>query len=542
MLVYANHLRVQGTDAERAVSKAIGGWLKEQLGFGLRPDQLKQDGEHNGHRGEHRSRLRIHACYDGEPALCAWVLKHADEDIRGRQWIVEVGVKKFAAEPLEVSCVVKTDERSTLVSNPVSASQPRVIQYIVKNVLSAKNADFADAVPGEILRSVGQDRDSYLAFLAEIERHDRGAAIVLVSATHEGEYLVKPTNLQRTLIGLAHVVQVLPGSDSYEMAEILGKPWSAWGGAVNVLSIPSAAGDVRARYFLRDEIQDWGEERQRISKVLTWVTANTNIPRQRMHVRPEGVMQLSMRRRMGKVRATSAKMNAAQLLQVLDKASKHADEQEHFFTDVNADLEAELSRYKEDLEKAQEDLRKKNYHLQSLKAGLSHADGGDGGAFDSDALQKLLKLASGREEPSPLDCIEIIDQVYDDRCTVLDSAWSSAKKMTRFVHGRDLLDLLVRLVTTYRDGLKDGGDSKARQVFGKSDYAAKESKTVMANKAMRRQRTFDYAGTQVEMFRHLKIGVHDDPTRTIRVHFHWDGDRQKIVIGYCGEHLPVSSH
>ena len=51
----------------------------------------------------------------------------------------------------------------------------------------------------------------------------------------------------------------------------------------------------------------------------------------------------------------------------------------------------------------------------------------------------------------------------------------SAKKMPRFVHGRDLLDLLVRLVTTYRDGLKDGGDSKARLVFGKSEYAAKES-------------------------------------------------------------------
>ena len=64
----------------------------------------------------------------------------------------------------------------------------------------------------------------------------------------------------------------------------------------------------------------------------------------------------------------------------------------------------------------------------------------------------------------------------------------------------------------------------------------------MANKAMCRQRTFDYVGTQVEMFRHLKIGVDDDPTRTIRVHFHWDGDRQKIVIGYCGEHLLVSSH
>ena len=392
------------------------------------------------------------------------------------------------------------------------------------------------------MRTVGQDRDSYLAFLAEIERHDRGAAIVLVSATHEGEYLVKPTNLQRTLIGLAHVVQVLPGSDSYEMAEILGKPWSAWGGAVNVLSIPSAAGGVRARYFLRDEIQDWGEEPQRISQVLAWVTSNTNIPRLRMHVRPEGVMQLSMRRRMEKVRATSAQMNAAQLRQALDDASKQTDELERFYTDENTELAADRSRYKEALESEQEERRKQDFHLRSLKAGLSNAGGGDGGAFDSDALQKLLKLASGREEPSPLDCIEIIDQVYDDRCAVLDSAWSSAKKMPRFVHGRDLLDLLVRLVTTYRDGLKDGGDSKARLVFGKSEYAAKESETVMANKAMRRQRTFDYVGTQVEMFRHLKIGVDDDPTRTIRVHFHWDGDRQNIVIGYCGEHLPVSSH
>ena len=227
MLVYANQLRVQGSDAERAVSKAIGGWLKEQLGFGLRPDQLKQDGEHTGHRGEHRSWLRIYACYNGEPALCAWVLKHADEDVRGRQWIVEVGVKKSAAAPLEVSCVVKTDERSTLVSNPVSASQPRVIRYIVNNVHAAKNADFADAVPGEIFRTVGQDRDSYLAFLAEIERHDRDAAIILVSATHEGKYLVNPTKLQGTLIGLAYVVQVLPRSDSYEMAEVLGKRWSA---------------------------------------------------------------------------------------------------------------------------------------------------------------------------------------------------------------------------------------------------------------------------------------------------------------------------
>lgn len=113
--------------------------------------------------------------------------------------------------------------------------------------------------------------------------------------------------------------------------------------------------------------------------------------------------------------------------------------------------------------------------------------------------------------------------------------------MDRFVYGRQLLDMLKRLVTEYRDKLSEGGDNAARQVFGKNEYSAKESETVMSNKAMRRERTFDYDGEEVEMFRHLKIGVADDETKTIRVHFHWDAEREKIVIGYCGGHLTISS-
>ena len=113
--------------------------------------------------------------------------------------------------------------------------------------------------------------------------------------------------------------------------------------------------------------------------------------------------------------------------------------------------------------------------------------------------------------------------------------------MDQFILGRELLGLMKTLVTDYRSKLMEGGDSEARKVFGKKDYAAKESETVMANKAMRRQRTFVYEGREVEMFRHLKIGVDDDIARTIRAHFHWDADKSKIVIGYCGKHLSVSS-
>ena len=48
MLVYANHMVMNGENAEYCVLKAIGGWIKEQLGFGLHPEQLISPGDFSG--------------------------------------------------------------------------------------------------------------------------------------------------------------------------------------------------------------------------------------------------------------------------------------------------------------------------------------------------------------------------------------------------------------------------------------------------------------------------------------------------------------
>lgn len=542
MLVYANHLTVHGPGAEDAVFKAIGGWLKEQLSFGLHPDQLRKDGEFNGKRGDVRSWLRVLATAEEEPKLYSWVLKSPDDEERGRQWIVEVGLKT-QGERLDLSCVVKTDEHSTLVASPVTASQPRLIRYVVSNIQQIEGPGFADSVPGIEVKTVGEDTDSYHALLAEIERHGREGPIVLVSPTKDGDYLLDPEELQQRLIGLAQVVSVALGFNSYEMAEALGKSRSAWGGAINILYLPTATGHVPGRYFLSDAIDAWGDTpHKRISQVLALVTNNTNIARLRKHIRPEGVVQLSLRRRMQAARAKSEEMNAAQLRAALEEAANQAANQAKYFDELveeNSQLETNLSTFKDDLEDARDELAKKEFTIQSLKDQLNRAGGDRPAGMNA---EELVDLASRDYPPSPLDCLVVIEKVYGDRCTVLPTAKGSAEEVGGFIHGRQLLELLKRLVTDYRSALMAGGDTKARNVFGKSEYAAKESETVMANKAMRRERTFEYEGTKVEMFRHLKIGADDDATKTIRVHFHWDADREKIVIGYCGKHLSVSSH
>ncbi len=83
---------------------------------------------------------------------------------------------------------------------------------------------------------------------------------------------------------------------------------------------------------------------------------------------------------------------------------------------------------------------------------------------------------------------------------------------------------------------------KARMVFSSEEYSANESETVENSPTLSAKRRFTYKGDSIDMFRHLKIGKVDNVAHTLRVHFAWIPTEKKIVIGHCGEHLPISSH
>lgn len=51
-----------------------------------------------------------------------------------------------------------------------------------------------------------------------------------------------------------------------------------------------------------------------------------------------------------------------------------------------------------------------------------------------------------------------------------------------------------------------------------------------------------YEGKRVDISRHIKLGRAFDPRYTLRLHFHWDAERTKIVVHHAGEHLPTLSN
>jgi hypothetical protein len=289
------------------------------------------------------------------------------------------------------------------------------------------------------------------------------------------------------------------------------------------------------------EVLRFGAAEKRITQILARVIDTTNSLRPRKRVRPKDVMQLALRRRLQAVRARGVQMEPNQHREEIDKASRLAAEQAEWIgtlEEANTGLELELSQAKARLAEERENLKEKNFVIQALQKRLESSGGGRASNVEAESW---LSLICRLNPPTPLECIELIESTYGDKCIVLESAKDSTRAANLFSYGKRLLDMLRKLVTEYRTKLLEEGDNEARKVFGKNEYAAKESETVRRNKTMRRQRTFEYEREQIEMFSHLKIGTDDNVAKTIRVHFHWDADRKRIVIGYCGEHFAISS-
>jgi type II secretory pathway pseudopilin PulG len=155
--------------------------------------------------------------------------------------------------------------------------------------------------------------------------------------------------------------------------------------------------------------------------------------------------------------------------------------------------------------------------------------------------QRLLDgLQATAASMRPRRILELMEALCPESIVILESAWKSADEAAGFELGDRLFQLLWRLATTYREARLAGQpDVAGIQVFGSTAFAARESNGIEKSPAARRARTFSYNGADVVMWQHLKIGVKDSVQRTLRIHFIWDPDTARVVIGHCGKHLPV---
>ena len=95
----------------------------------------------------------------------------------------------------------------------------------------------------------------------------------------------------------------------------------------------------------------------------------------------------------------------------------------------------------------------------------------------------------------------------------------------------------MRLTKLWMPAYLNGGDAAARKVFTPNTYSSRESNILQGTKELIRCRTFNYKGQEMPMLKHLCIGVKRNTALTLRIYFECVQDEEKIVVGWCGEHL-----
>ena len=529
MLVYSSQLYFRPATLAEGLDIAVS-WLSTKVGKALRLADFQERPEitcGGGHR------IRIAQETANSHHLVGIRYTHPDREISGRQWQVELGFRKaFNTDTLECSTLLQTSEISARVVSPVQPTRPGIVVELLRGLQSApQTAGLELAVFGE---------EDALVLSQTIDHPDRSAPLVLISPTPEGTYLVNHQRLREVLTGIADVAIIRSPEDAQWLSRRLGQERTAWGGAVKVLDTPNRGRRTPYRYYTSDQLRALVAAGQSAdTEILSAVLHRTNLPLSRRHLSLERIREEGLQARLASSRARLSKTAAAEeQVRYLEDILEVASEAERGFKARIAQLESENEELEAQINHLEDELRRSGFDIEALKHQLDAMEGGSRPADEEDvAAGRTAMTRLMDDEGSVADALTIVDSLYSDVATVLPSAWDSVKDSKHFRHPRKALSLLLALVGPYRDKLSNGvPDGEARQLFGTA-YAAKESESVMSNAAGKARRTFIYKGTPVQMFAHLKIGVKDSKAETLRIHFHWDSEVRKVVIGYCGPHL-----
>lgn len=532
MLVYANSFDLQATEGPSAVIQQIASWVGRTRKTFVDPVRVA--------RGISELKLPDGATFksvvtwDGNgavayPYLFCATLMHGQEGVPGRRWVVEVGMRRQSAnEPTRCSVLMRTDEISARITTPVQVTRPGVVTSLVSNCIPAPSTPSISVI--------NLTEENAVGFSYDIERNSRRHPIVIVSCDRDGNYPVDPERLRSILVGLAQVVVVEKSVDTFRLEAILGRRYSAYGGAINIIfQYQSARGGAFCKTVLMrpEELAEFTEAGSAIeTEVLSVVTHSTNLPQSWRHTSPTDVSQAMLLSRL-QAAAKIAPQSAETAL--YEELLQGAAEQIGSKT-------VELDALREDFEAAEGQADQLRAEIEGLKHALSGTQARSDVASDvvADALVPLREAVTAvlAGSPSLEQALRLAKGLFSDRIVVLDEAYSSAKSSDRsdFQHGGRAFELLSKLAGGYWEALAaGGGDNSARAVFGNNAYSAKEADTLSVDG--RRRRTFSYLGKDLLMERHLKHGVKDSAATTLRIHFEWISEQRLIVIGHCGKHL-----
>lgn len=192
-----------------------------------------------------------------------------------------------------------------------------------------------------------------------------------------------------------------------------------------------------------------------------------------------------------------------------------------------SNLRSEVQSLKHALNEAQAQIV--NLSTENAKKALALQDkqAAPSSLVEEGAESEIFRKLFFTESLTATEVLKLFETLFRRRVTVLPSAWESARKIDHsYKNTKELIKMLFLLVNDYLREYIAGGDNKARHVFG-SKYCAQESERLQKTENLIRDRVF----SGIRMLQHLRISY------TVRLYFAVDVAKERIIIGYCGNHL-----
>ncbi len=521
MLLYCSHLVVRDSESPTSLLSAVAEWLSHKSGTKLVGSDLV-DGF--AIRGRDGSSIDCARCDESGDASFGVQFRHPDRAIPAREWITDIG-GRLDGDVWRCSVSLATFETSRYIPPVEQTTRP----HVVRNILERCRID--SATVGATARALTLSDAE--AFEYQVKDQERAFPLIVVSCDRSGNFLVDPRRLASLLTGIAEVVFIPVEVDTFRLEHLLTSSFSAYGGAISIIwhrDRPDAARIHTSKLIPERLLEMQSANRDLESELLAKICHRCNAGNARKAVTFETVRRATSQLRLRL--AVSKGEPDKDLLALYEDADKQQRAQiESQKRDIDGLLN-DLARSEDERDRLEQLVDALNQTIAASRLSERSAEGTGSGVTPTRVLELLC------EKLTLLRCLDVIELAFPDRVVILQSARKSAEESGDFNNPQKALELMWRLCDGYWNAIVSGSDQDARAVFGNA-YAANESETARNNKRARELRSFEYKGKQVEMMKHLKIGVKDSTAETWRLHFHWDAEETRIVIGHCGKHLDL---
>ncbi|HFG2205873.1 TPA: hypothetical protein ACGF8J_003441 [Vibrio cholerae] len=358
MLIYVNQFQLVGDNSSQTAFKTVAGWLKNVTKRHFTVAELKGGEEFS----IDRMKVRTYAAIDLSPCMYSVLFTHPDREIKGRQWITEIGIREDD-DATTVSILLETSDISTLVTEIPSTTKPRLVNFL------QQNGELHNETIGLKVLNFSNTQDELKALSFEIERRERRHPLVLVSNTKSNNKpVINPYKLQEQLLGLAQVIYSEDEINSWEMEDILGRKYSAWDGAVNII-YPSFGGhDCNSKLFSQatlNEVIDSGAHA--LQYILSHITHTTNGFNKKKHFSPSAVRAKRQKDQRTLLKQRFEVLSEDKEYQELaEQAFAQLEEQENLIEQLKQKHEMDIEEQLITLIETQETLDKLNAEYQVL--------------------------------------------------------------------------------------------------------------------------------------------------------------------------------